>query len=122
MLIGRARRTDLSNTRIILVDDDENFRALTRMALEVRGLDVDEADSAPAALELIELSAPNGIRLVLADHRMPGMTGAEMAEALAQTHPQLPVQVWSSFPDLGPGIRRKSLESLDSLLDELQAS
>ena len=112
----------MTSTRVILVDDDETFRSLTRMALEVHGLDVDEAGSASAALELIELTDAGGIRLVLTDQQMPGMTGVEMAEILAQRHPELPVQVWSARPDTGAGVRRKSLESLDTLLDNLQAS
>ena len=106
---------------ILVVDDDEDFRALTRMALEVRDYRVIEAESAYAALDVVQ-AEPDAIVLVLADYKMPGMTGAELVEKLAEAVPRLGVHLWSSFPELAPGVMRKSLAALDTVLAEQRVS
>ena len=63
-----------------MVEDDERIRASTRLALEDEGYEVEEADSAEAAL-----AGFNGPDLVLIDLMLPGMDGFELCRQLRRT-------------------------------------
>lgn len=63
------------NKRILVVDDDPDFREIFSTHLRMKGFDVDTADGAEIGLSKIRASAPD---LVLMDVQMPpGMTGIE---------------------------------------------
>lgn len=70
--------------RLLLVDDDAALRALLRTTFEVVDIDVEEADSAVAALGSIRARRPDAIVL---DVRMPGMSGLELCRRL-KTDPE----------------------------------
>ena len=61
------------------------------------GWAVEIAPDAAVALALVE-SDP-GIELVLSDHRMPGMTGVELARELWQRHPAVRAVLLTAFGD-----------------------
>jgi CheY-like chemotaxis protein len=82
---------------ILLVDDDPGVREVTAAMLEDLGHLVVEADDGDAALDLLSKSA--GIDLVLADVAMPGMTGGELAAAVAARRPGLPVLLVTGYAD-----------------------
>ncbi|HET6794858.1 MAG TPA: response regulator transcription factor [Acidimicrobiales bacterium] len=67
-------------SRILMVEDDQRIRASTRLALEDEGYEVEEADSAEAAL-----AGFNGQDLVLIDLMLPGMDGFELCRQLRRT-------------------------------------
>ena len=67
--------------RILVIDDDEVVGTLVRMILAREGFeDITVADNGAAGLRA---AAEIGPDLILVDSRMPGMTGAEVVEALA---------------------------------------
>jgi two-component system, OmpR family, KDP operon response regulator KdpE len=73
-----------SDSAIVLVaDDDADIRRLVRVALARRGYRVVEAKTGDSALELALRLHP---RVAFLDHDMPGLSGLEVAEALAD-HP-----------------------------------
>jgi response regulator RpfG family c-di-GMP phosphodiesterase len=65
--------------RLLLVDDDYGLRTLLRTTFEVFDIEVDEADSAPVALERIAERRPD---VVVLDVHMPGMSGLELCRKL----------------------------------------
>ncbi len=68
--------------RILHVDDDEDIRAVAKVALEVvGGFIVLQCGSGPEALRQAEQFAPD---LVLLDVMMPGMDGEETYKALRE--------------------------------------
>lgn len=77
---------------LLIVDDDPLITDLFRQYMTRRGYVVLTADSGDAALEIVtaEADAP---RLVITDMTMPGMNGLELALALAQSWPALPVLI-----------------------------
>jgi CheY-like chemotaxis protein len=82
---------------ILLVDDDPGVRDVTAAMLEDLGYDVVEADDGAAALDLLSKGAR--IDLVLADFSMPGMTGGELAAAVAERRSGLPVLLFTGYAD-----------------------
>jgi PAS domain S-box-containing protein len=81
---------------ILLVEDDEIMRHLTRQLLQEHGYTVVEADDGKAALEWLE-SNPAHIDLLLTDVVMRHMSGPELAERLHTSHPALKVAYMSGY-------------------------
>jgi two-component system cell cycle sensor histidine kinase/response regulator CckA len=83
-------------TTILLVEDDEIMRSLTRKLLEEHGYSVIEADDGKTALEWVN-SHPDPIDLLLTDVVMRHMSGPELAEHLSTSHPTLKVVYMSGY-------------------------
>jgi two-component system cell cycle sensor histidine kinase/response regulator CckA len=83
-------------TTILLVEDDEIMRSLTRKLLEEHGYSVVEADDGKSALEWVN-SHPDLIDLLLTDVVMRRMSGPELAERLSTSHPTLKVVYMSGY-------------------------
>jgi len=71
----------MSTRKILLVDDSRSARYALRLLLKKNDLEVDTADSAETALEMVKESLPDAIFM---DHLMPGMNGFEALEALKE--------------------------------------
>jgi PAS domain S-box-containing protein len=84
--------------RLLLVDDEELVRAGTAALLEELGYEVVQAGSAAAALELVRGGVAPA--LVITDHMMPGMTGAQLARALRRSIPGVPVLMVTGYAEL----------------------
>jgi signal transduction histidine kinase/ActR/RegA family two-component response regulator len=82
---------------ILLIDDDNAVREVTRAILHECGYKVLEAGSGGAALDLIEREPE--IDLMIADFAMPGMNGAEVARLAQAKRPTLPVLFVTGFAD-----------------------
>ena len=93
---------------ILVVEDEPMVRELARRSLEELGYGVLEADSATAALALIEQGAPS-VDLILTDVVMPGLSARLMAEAVHRSQPELPVLFMSGYP--GEDVVRRGLLS-----------
>jgi CheY-like chemotaxis protein len=82
---------------VLLVEDEEQVRALTRRVLETYGYQVHDAASGNEALELCRTKAPQ-IDLLLTDVIMPGgVTGRELAEKLTAQYAGLKVIFTSGY-------------------------
>jgi CheY-like chemotaxis protein len=84
---------------ILLVDDDNEVREVTRAMLHGQGHRVLEAGSGGAALDILRREP--GIELLIADFAMPGMNGAELARFAHEQRPNLPVLFVTGFADRG---------------------
>ena len=75
---------------ILLVEDEESLRTLTRSILEQSGYTVLEACNGMEAVDIArENSGP--IHLLLTDMVMPGMNGRVVAEKIGQLYPGIKV-------------------------------
>ncbi len=83
-------------TTILLVEDDEIMRSLTRKLLREQGYTVVDAADGKAALEWAE-SHLGQTDLLLTDVAMPGMSGPELAERMTGSHPALKIVFMSGY-------------------------
>jgi CheY-like chemotaxis protein len=83
---------------ILLVEDEDAVRELTREVLDAGGYEVLEARNGPEALELAQ-SHRGDIDLLLADVIMPRMSGRELAERLRTLRPGTKVLFVSGYTD-----------------------
>jgi len=97
------------NETVLLVEDDEAVRSVTRLLLERSGYRVLHAGSGPEALKIWEAAAPKA-DLLLTDIIMPeGVTGRKLAENLIGEKPSLKVIFQSGY---GGEVMRDSSEFL----------
>ena len=83
---------------ILLVEDEDAVRALTRYTLQMQGYAVLEAKDGEEALRVAE-KHQGGFHLLLTDVVMPRMGGRRLAEWLAQTQPGVKVLFLSGYTD-----------------------
>lgn len=84
---------------ILLVDDQDLVRATTAHMLEELGFSIIHARSGEEALRLIDGGAL--FDLVVTDHLMPGITGAELAHMIRQRVTKAKVLLVSGYVDAG---------------------
>jgi PAS domain S-box-containing protein len=81
---------------VLIVEDEDAVRELTREFLETRGYSVVEARNGAEALKIAE-SHPSVIELLVTDVIMPGMSGPELAQKLTNLHPEIKVLYVSGY-------------------------
>src|SRR4051812_18003452 len=74
---------------ILVVDDNDDVRALTRRFLEISGYQIYEAADGLNALHVLADSV--SVDAVVTDLEMPGMHGRQLAACLSIVSPDLPV-------------------------------
>jgi len=72
---------DFKRITVLVVDDNETNRFILRKTLEAWGMQVQEAQSGAQALAILRHCA-GAIDLVILDHQMPEMDGAEVARRI----------------------------------------
>ena len=122
---GSAR---LKVRRVLVVDDDDDFRALIRTQLQDAGYQVLDARDVASALHIARTVRPD---IITVDLLMPGLDGWELIERLRSEDSLagIPVVVVSGGPDATASPRRPEGiaivtkgEGLDHLLREISRS
>lgn len=105
--------------RVLAVDDDPVSLAVTAVLLEAEGCVVLQAESGSQAIDLASSNPPD---CILADLRMPGLSGADLARSLRRAAPSALLLAMSATPpphiDGYDGVLKKPL-SPDSLRSAL---
>ena len=97
LAVPSASMSDLpEGLRVLLVEDNPQVRDFAEGLLLDLGCKVVPADSAQAALKLLEAEP---IDLVLSDVVMPGMSGVELARRMLESHPDVPVLLATGYSD-----------------------
>jgi two-component system cell cycle sensor histidine kinase/response regulator CckA len=101
---------------ILVVDDEEAIRQLTRQTLESFGYATLGASNGVEALVVLAEADP-AVDLVLTDMMMPVMDGAALAAELAKLHPNLPIIAMSGLNANG-GVARAAVAGVDHFLSK----
>ncbi|MFT6670157.1 MAG: PAS domain S-box-containing protein [Afipia broomeae] len=102
---GRFVKDGATGTRplvVLAVDDDGLVLMNTAVMLQDMGHTVFEATSGDQALEILRREP--SVDLVITDHAMPRMTGAQLAAAIKAERPDLPVILATGYAELPPGV------------------
>jgi DNA-binding response OmpR family regulator len=109
--------------RILVVEDDDDFRQLLSLTLELEGYAVDQASTAEDGLSRL---GARPYRLILSDYTLPGHSGGWMLQHAAQAGllGSTPALVVTSLPVLpkvaGADVISKSVK-LEDLIGQVQA-
>jgi len=84
--------------RVLLVDDDVNFRRSLTIQLELEGYDVICRENGSDALNMLHRSGSSELpEVIISDVRMPGMDGGTFLTAVSGQWPEMPLLVISAF-------------------------
>ncbi len=78
----------MSEIRVLLVDDEEDYVRTMAERLQMRDLRSRVATSGAEALEMVRTDAPD---VMVLDLRMPGIDGMQVLERVKEEHPQVQV-------------------------------
>src|SRR5947209_5530800 len=87
---------------VLVVDDDPEITAVIGSALTREGYQCEEAESGAEALERL---AERPAALVIADVRMPGMSGFDLLDQIAAHHPTTFVLLLTGAADVPTVVR-----------------
>jgi CheY-like chemotaxis protein len=90
--------------RVLVVEDDEDFRLSLVDLLIKQGFDVASAEDAPAALGLLE-----GSDIMLTDISLAGMDGLELCEVCHSQRPSMGIVVMTGYDS--PNKRAEALRN-----------
>lgn len=98
-LIGPAQDSTVplptgSGKRVLVVDDENDWRFMASVYLKEAGFDVSLASNGSEALETIKKAAPD---LVLLDLNLAGKSGLEVMESLKEQNPSLRVLLYTGM-------------------------
>jgi CheY-like chemotaxis protein len=93
---------------LLFVDDEPGIVALNRQILERLGYRVLTATDPRKALEIFR-DLPMAVDLVISDMTMPHMTGDQLAQALLDIRPDLPIIVCTGFSERMSPERAKAI-------------
>ncbi|MBN1782496.1 response regulator [bacterium] len=94
--------------RILLVDDEKNVLKTLSMGLRRLSYGVEEAQTGPEALKLLEKQS---VDVVVSDIRMSPMDGYALAREVHKRHPQIPVILMSAY-----GFESQQVEEKDGII------
>jgi two-component system, NtrC family, sensor kinase len=109
---------DNDGWRIVLIDDEEGIRRVTRITLEDAGYTVYTADNGKNGLALCEEVAP---QIVITDVRMPIMDGIAVLEAVKKNFPDTEVIVATAFGEMDLAIKALQLDASDFITKPLHS-
>jgi CheY-like chemotaxis protein len=98
----------MSRHRILIVEDQREVSRLLRSALETLEFEIDVVEI-PSGEEAILDSSRNKIDLLVADYRLPGMTGIELMNKVKRYHPEAKIILVTGQTD--PRIRKNIAEA-----------
>lgn len=108
--LNEQGKSSLKIEKIMLVEDEEIVRNLTRQVLETCGYDVVEASDGFEAMKICQ-SQNMPIDLLLTDIVMPGMSGRELAEKIKQIHPSIKILFTSGYTE--ESFARREFEDME---------
>ncbi|MFF0923096.1 PAS domain S-box protein [Rhizobium leguminosarum] len=103
--------------RIVAVDDDGLVLMNTTLMLEDLGHTVFEAMAGPEALDILR---EQQVDLVICDHAMPRMTGAQLAEAIRKEWPEMPIILATGYAEIPEGAGIANLPRLGKPFSQAQ--
>ena len=116
----------MDNFRVLIVDDEDDFREAIMKRLRARKVDVDGADSGPKALDML---ANQDFDVIILDVKMPGMDGIETLREIKLKKPLVEVIMLTGHASVESGIQGMQLGAfdyvmkpvaLDDLMDKLR--
>jgi len=103
----------MRDPKILVVDDDPDLRMFLKAAFRREGYEVDEADRGGSAQEVMRAKAPD---VVLLDLYLPDMTGFDVLEWVAKSHPAAKVVIMTGHGEIATAVRAMKLGALDYLI------
>lgn len=99
--VSEAAGSERSTYTVLVVDDEENVLRSVERLFRREPYHLLTATSAEEALSAVEREP---VHLVMADQRMPGMTGIQLIERVREQHPEVMRVVFTGYIDMNTAI------------------
>jgi len=107
--MGEETKTD-TEVKILLVDDDDDFRWATGNILSAVGYRCIHALDGHEALNFVEKEIPN---LVLMDYRMPGKNGLSVSAEMKRIIPAVPIVMITAYGEIDSAVKAMKMGIYD---------
>jgi YesN/AraC family two-component response regulator len=87
------------DTGVLIVDDEEDMRALLRSTIEIANEGLRVTGEAVDGEDAVTQWRETRPQIVVLDQRMPGATGLEVAERILGEHPEQTIILFSAYLD-----------------------
>jgi len=87
---------DNKNIKVLVVDDEADFRQLMKFWLETKGYSVIVASGGEEAIDITEKESSD---IIFMDLRMPGIDGVETIKRIRRFNKVIPIIVISAYAD-----------------------
>ena len=92
----------MARNRILIVDDEPGLRFGIRDFLELKGYEIDEAESCREAQEIFRTSRPD---IVIADYMLPDGTALDLLPRLKEINPDTPLLILTAHGSIDLAVR-----------------
>ncbi|MDI6776894.1 MAG: sigma-54 dependent transcriptional regulator [Syntrophales bacterium] len=99
-----------TSRKILVVDDDQDFRWAMGNVLQAAGYRVIQAQDGKEAMSLLEKDIPD---LVLLDYRMPGRDGLHVARDMKQRIPAVPILIITAYAEVASAVEAMKMGVYD---------
>ncbi len=103
----------MDNFRILIVDDEDDFREAIIKRLRARKVDIEGANSGSKALEIL---SEKDFDVVVLDVKMPGMDGIETLREIKLKKPLVEVIMLTGHASVESGIQGMQLGAFDYVM------
>lgn len=103
----------MTQMKLLLVDDESDFRSTLLKRMQRRNVDVQGVDSGPSALAWLETHPTD---VVILDVRMPGMDGIETLREIKKHHPLTEVIMLTGHASMEVAIEGMEMGAFDYLM------
>ena len=107
----------MDNIRLLLIDDEDDFRQTLSKRLAKRGFAVEQASDGMQGLALLEAGDFN---VVVLDVKMPGMTGIEVLQEIKARNPQIEVILLTGHASAASGVEGIKSGAFDYLTKPIE--
>lgn len=102
--------------KILVIDDDRDMCLLLKRFLSKHGFEIDDANAAKKALELLDTTEYD---LVLCDFRLDNMDGKTMLVKIKEKYPRMPVIIITGYSDIKIAVEVMKLGAFDYITKPL---
>jgi two-component system response regulator RegA len=111
-LAGQDARNGLTDSRLLIVDDDTRFRDRLARAMGARGFDVTLADSVAAGVEASRAATP---AFAVVDLRLGDGSGLDVVQALREARPDARAIILTGYGNIATAVAAVKAGAIDYL-------
>lgn len=102
---------------ILIVDDEKNYLIVLEALLGPEGFEI---VTSPNAIDALDLVRNSDLDLIIADMKMPGMTGMELLEECKKVKPELPVIIMTAYGTIETAVEAMKKHACDYITKPFQ--